>query len=242
MNVILLERIEKLGQMGDVVAVKPGYARNYLLPGKKAMRATKENMAYFETQRQQLEAENLKRRDEAAAVAEKLDGLKVSVIRSAGETGQLYGSVNARDIANAVTESGFTVSRNQVVLDKPVKMLGLFDFRVRLHPEVDSTVTVNVARSTEEAAEQEKLGRAILSVAAEEEEAERLAAAAAAEAMFEPEAAEQAEAVVAGIEEDPAEEEAPAHAAPADDSGPDADTAVSDTANADSDGADRKDA
>lgn len=242
MNVILLERIEKLGQMGDVVAVKPGYARNYLLPGKKAMRATKENMAYFETQRQQLEADNLKRRDEAASVAEKLDGLKVSVIRSAGETGQLYGSVNARDIANAVTEAGFTVSRNQLVLDRPVKMLGLFDFRVRLHPEVDSTVTVNVARSAEEAAEQEKLGRAILSVAAEEEEAERLAAAAAAEAMFEPEAAEQAEAVVSGIEEDPAEEDAPAHATAADDSAPDAGTAVSDTADADSNDADRKDA
>lgn len=242
MNVILLERIEKLGQMGDVVAVKPGYARNYLLPGKKAMRATKENMAYFDTQRQQLEADNLKRRDEAATVAEKLDGLKVSVIRSAGETGQLYGSVNARDIANAVTESGFTVSRNQVVLDRPVKMLGLFDFRVRLHPEVDSTVTVNVARSAEEAAEQEKLGRAILSVAAEEEEADRLAAAAAAEAMFEPEAAEQAEAVAAGIEEDPLEEDAPAHAMAADDTAPDTGNAESGPADADGDDTDRKDA
>lgn len=221
MNVILLERVESLGQMGDVVAVKPGFARNYLLPTKKAMRATKENMAYFDTQRQQLEADNLKRRDEAAAVAEKLNGLKVSVIRSAGETGQLYGSVNARDIANAVTESGFTVSRNQVVLDRPVKMLGLFDFRVRLHPEVDSTVTVNVARSVEEAAEQEKLGRAILSVAAEEEEADRVAAAAAAEAMFEPEAAEQAQAVVAGVDDDLTEEAAPAQSAEAPESGAD---------------------
>jgi large subunit ribosomal protein L9 len=208
--------------MGDVVAVKPGYARNYLLPTKKAMRATKENKAYFDTQRQQLEADNLKRRDEAAGVADKLNGLKVSVIRSAGETGQLYGSVNARDIANAVTEAGFTVSRNQVVLDRPVKTLGLFDLRVRLHPEVDSTVTVNVARSAEEAAEQEKLGRAILSVAAEEEEADRVAAAAAAEAMFEPEAAEQAQAVAAGIDEDLAEEEAPAQYAAAEETAPDA--------------------
>ncbi|MDH3702043.1 MAG: 50S ribosomal protein L9 [Alphaproteobacteria bacterium] len=221
MNVILLERIEKLGQMGDVVTVKPGYARNYLLPSKKAMRATKENLAYFNTQRQQLEADNLQRRDEAGSVAEKLNGLKVSVIRSAGETGQLYGSVNARDIANAVTEAGFTVSRNQVVLDRPVKTLGLFDFRVRLHPEVDSTVTVNVARSAEEAAEQEKLGRAILSVAAEEEEADRIAAAAAAEAMFEPEAAEQVQAVASGIEEDPAEAEAPVETAAAEDAAPD---------------------
>ncbi len=237
MNVILLERIERLGQMGDVVTVKPGYARNYLLPSKKAMRATKENLAYFDTQRQQLEADNLHRRDEAGAVAEKLNGLKVSVIRSAGETGQLYGSVNARDIANAVTEAGFSVSRNQVVLDRPVKMLGLFDFRVKLHPEVDSTVTVNVARSVEEAAEQEKLGRAILSVAAEEEEADRAAAAAAAEAMFEPEAAEQVQAVVSGIDEDPADETAPAQSTAAEDAAPD-----TDIADAETDEAEKKDA
>jgi len=204
MEVILLERIEKLGQMGDVVAVKPGYARNYLLPAKKAMRATKENLAVFETQRQQLEAENLKRRDEAQQVADKLDGLKVVIIRSAGESGQLYGSVNARDISDAVTEGGFTIQRNQVVLERPVKTLGLFDLRIRLHPEVDATVTANVARSDEEAAEQQRLGRAILSAEAEEAAQEAQAAEeaqAAAEAMFDPEAAEQAKEVAAGLDD-----------------------------------------
>ena len=159
------------------------------------------------------------------------------MIRSAGETGQLYGSVNARDIANAVTEAGFSVSRNQVVLDRPVKTLGLFDFRIKLHPEVDSAVTVNVARSIEEAAEQEKLGRAILSVAAEEEEAERAAAAAAAEAMFEPEAAEQVQAVVSGIDEEPADEPAPAQSMAAEDAAPD-----TDNADADKEDAEQKDA
>lgn len=195
MDVILLERIEKLGQMGDVVKVKPGYARNYLLPAKKALRATKEKLTYFETQRQHLEADNLKRRGEAEAVAGKLDGLKVVVVRSAGDSGQLYGSVNARDIADAVSAAGFTIGRSQVVIERPVKSLGLFDFRVRLHPEVSATVNVNVARSEEEAAEQERLGRAVLGLDAElqaEEEAERAAAAAEAEAMFEPEVAEKA--------------------------------------------------
>ncbi len=225
MEVILLERIEKLGQMGDVVAVKPGYARNYLLPARKAMRATKENLAVFETQRQQLEAENLKRRDEAQQVADKLDGLKVVIIRSAGESGQLYGSVNARDISDAVTEGGFTIQRNQVVLERPVKTLGLFDLRIRLHPEVDATVTANVARSDEEAAEQQRLGRAILSAEAEEAAQEAQAAEeaqAAAETMFDPEAAEQAKEVAAGLDEamdDGDSEEpatAPAEEAPAD--------------------------
>ncbi len=204
MEVILLERIEKLGQMGDVVAVKPGYARNYLLPARKAMRATKENLAVFETQRQQLEAENLKRRDEAQQVADRLDGLKVVIIRSAGESGQLYGSVNARDISDAVTEGGFTIQRNQVVLERPVKTLGLFDLRIRLHPEVDATVTANVARSDEEAAEQQRLGRAILSAEAEEAAQEAQAAEeaqAAAEAMFDPEAADQAKEVAAGLDD-----------------------------------------
>jgi len=163
MEIILLERIEKLGQMGDVVKVKGGFARNYLLPQKKALRATKNNLAYFDTQRQQLEAENLKHRDEAQTVAEKLDGLKIIIIRSAGESGQLYGSVNARDIAGAVTEAGFTIQRNQIILEKPVKTLGLFDLRVKLHPEVLATVTANVARSPEEATEQQRLGHAILS-------------------------------------------------------------------------------
>ena len=227
MEVILLERIEKLGQMGDVVAVKPGYARNYLLPAKKAMRATKENLAVFETQRQQLEAENLLRREEAQQVADKLDGLKVVIIRSAGESGQLYGSVNARDISDAVTEGGFTIQRNQVVLERPVKTLGLFDLRIRLHPEVDATVTANVARSEEEAAEQQRLGRAILSAEAEEAAQEAQAAEeaqAAAEAMFDPEAAEQAKEVAAGLDDalDEGDGEETA-TAPADETTPDAD-------------------
>jgi large subunit ribosomal protein L9 len=208
MEIILLERIEKLGQMGDVVKVKGGFARNYLLPQKKALRATKENLAYFETQRQHLEAENLKHRDEAQSVADKLDGLKIVVIRSAGDSGQLYGSVNARDIANAVTESGFSIQRSQVVLEKPVKALGLFDLRVRLHPEVSATVTANVARSSEEAAEQERLGHAILSTDMDEEEAEQADIAAAAEAIFEPEAVETAAAELAADESDATEETA----------------------------------
>jgi len=190
MDIILLERIEKLGQMGDVVKVKAGFARNYLLPQRKALRATKENLAFFETQRKHLEAENLKHRDEAQKVADKLNGLKVVVIRSAGEGGQLYGSVNARDIAVAVTEAGFSIARSQVVLERPVKSLGLFDLRVRLHPEVSATITTNVARSADEAVEQERLGRAIISGEAEERDEERLRAEA--EAMFEPEAAEAA--------------------------------------------------
>lgn len=221
MDVILLERIEKLGQMGDVVSVKPGYARNYLLPTKKALRATKENLAFFETQRQHLEADNLKRRGEAESVAKKLDGLKVVVVRSAGDSGQLYGSVNARDIADAVTEAGFRVARNQVVIERPVKTLGLFDFRVRLHPEVSATVNVNVARSPDEAAEQERLGRAVLGMEAElqaEEEAERAAAAAEAAALFEEEAAASAVATVA--EEESAEAEGAGESAAAEEAEP----------------------
>ncbi|HZB90826.1 MAG TPA: 50S ribosomal protein L9 [Stellaceae bacterium] len=155
-DVILLERVENLGQMGQVVKVRPGYARNYLLPQKKALRATKENLAYFEKQRAQLEAQNLARRSEAEQVAKKLDGVSVIVIRQAGESGQLYGSVTARDVADAVTEAGFTIGRGQVVLDKAIKTLGLHKQRVVLHPEVSVTVTVNVAQSAEEAEMQAK--------------------------------------------------------------------------------------
>jgi len=151
MEVILLERVEKLGQMGEVVKVKPGFARNYLLPQKKAMRATKDNMTYFEQRRTQLEATNLERRGEAQSVAGKLDGLTVVVIRQASETAQLYGSVSSRDIADAVVAAGFTIERRQVALDKPIKTVGLHPVRVVLHPEVTVTVTVNVARSAEEA-------------------------------------------------------------------------------------------
>jgi large subunit ribosomal protein L9 len=148
-DLILLERVEKLGQMGQVVKVKPGYARNYLLPQKKAMRATKENLAYFETQKAQLEATNLQRKSEAIVVSEKAEGTTVVLIRQSGESGQLYGSVAARDISDAVTKAGVTINRSQVVLDKPIKTLGLHRVRVMLHPEVGITVTVNVAQSEE---------------------------------------------------------------------------------------------
>lgn len=151
MEVILLERIEKLGQMGDVVKVKPGFARNFLLPQKKALRANKDNLAFFEKQRAQLEAINLKRRDEAQAVAAKMEGLKVLMVRQAGEGGQLYGSVSGRDVAEAVKAAGYTVLRNQVNLDNPIKTLGSYPVRVSLHPEVSVMVTVTVARSQEEA-------------------------------------------------------------------------------------------
>ena len=146
-DLILLERVEKLGQMGQVVKVKPGYARNYLLPQKKAMRATKDNLAYFQTQRAQLEANNLERKSEAGDIGTKLEGLSVVLIRQAGESGQLYGSVAARDIAEAVTAAGFTVDKRQIVLEHPIKTLGLHQVRVMLHPEIGVTVTANVAQS-----------------------------------------------------------------------------------------------
>ena len=155
-ELILLERVEKLGQMGQLVKVKPGFARNYLLPQKKALRATKENLAYFEGQRAQLEANNLQRKAEAAEVSGKLEGLTVVIVRQAGESGQLYGSVSARDIGDAVTEAGFTIEKRQVVLDRPIKNLGLHQLKVVLHPEVSVTVTANVAQSAEEAQMQAK--------------------------------------------------------------------------------------
>ncbi|WP_366556222.1 50S ribosomal protein L9 [Aquibaculum sediminis] len=186
MEVILLERIENLGQMGDVVRVKPGFARNYLLPQHKALRSNKENLAIFEQRRAQLEAENLKRRQEAEAVAKKIDGLSVVIIRQAGDSGQLYGSVASRDIAEAVTAAGTSINRNQVVLDRPIKMLGLHDLRLRLHPEVSVPVSINVARSETEAEMQAESGRYIsadeMIDAEEAAEAEALAAAEAAEA------------------------------------------------------------
>jgi large subunit ribosomal protein L9 len=173
-DVILLERVEKLGQMGQVVKVRPGYARNYLLPQKKALRATKENLAYFESQRAQLEANNLQRKSEATEIGGKLEGLRVVLIRQAGESGQLYGSVSARDIADAVTEAGFTIEKRQVVLDRPIKSLGLHPVRVALHAEVSVTVTTNVAQSAEEAEMQAK-GIDPLRAREEEEEAEAAA-------------------------------------------------------------------
>jgi large subunit ribosomal protein L9 len=162
MEIILLERIEKLGSMGDVVTVKPGFARNYLLPQKKALRATKENLAKFEQQRVQLEADNRERREEAQAVADRLDGLAFVVIRQASEGGQLYGSVSARDIAEAIGEAGFKIGRQQVQLDAPIKSLGLHGVRVPLHPEVSASVTLNVARTKEEAEIQQRQGRAVI--------------------------------------------------------------------------------
>ena len=170
MEVVLLERVEKLGQMGDVVSVKPGYGRNYLLPQGKALRATKANIAKFEAQRAQLEARNLELKAEAAAVAEKLDGQAFVLIRSASEMGALYGSVTTRDIAETATENGFSMDRRQVALDKPVKELGLHDVRVVLHPEVIATISINVARSTEEA-ELQATGKTIQEARAEEEAA-----------------------------------------------------------------------
>ncbi len=160
-EVILLERIERLGQMGEVVRVRPGFARNFLLPKKKALRATKANMAFFETQRVQLEAINLERKSDAEKAAAKIDGMSVIVVRQAGESGQLYGSVSSRDIADALGKGKVSVDRNQIVLNKPIKNLGLHSLRVRLHPEVSVQVTVNVARSTEEAETQAKTGQAV---------------------------------------------------------------------------------
>jgi large subunit ribosomal protein L9 len=154
MQVILLERIGRLGQMGDVVKVRAGFARNFLLPQGKALRATKENMSHFEKQRAQLEATNLERKQEAEAVAAKLGGLRFTVIRQAGDTGQLYGSVSTRDVADAVTAGGFTIDRVQILLDRPIKNLGLHEVRVSLHPEVEIKVVVNVARTEEEAGRQ----------------------------------------------------------------------------------------
>ena len=168
-ELILLQRVEKLGQMGDLVKVKPGYARNFLLPLKKAIRANKDNLARFETQRAQLEAQNIKRREEAERVAERVGSLSVVIVRQAGEAGGLYGSVSSRDISDACTAAGLSVGRSQVVLEHPIKSLGLTKVRVVLHPEVSIGVTVNVARSVEEAAKQAR-GEAV-GQAAEEDEA-----------------------------------------------------------------------
>ena len=153
-EVILMQRVDKLGQMGEVVKVRPGYARNFLLPQGKAIRANKDNLTRFEQDRAKLEAQNLKRREEAERVAERVQGLSVVIIRSAGESGNLYGSVSARDVAEACSEAGLSVSRQQVLLEQPIKSVGLSTVRVELHPEVVMPVTVNVARSPEEAERQ----------------------------------------------------------------------------------------
>ncbi|MEL6288796.1 MAG: 50S ribosomal protein L9 [Pseudomonadota bacterium] len=154
MDVILLERIAKLGQMGDIVTVKDGYARNYLLPQGKALRSNKANREVFERDRAQLEARNLEAKSEAQGVADKLNGESFVIIRQAGDTGQLYGSVSTRDIADAISENGFSILRRQVLLDRPIKALGLHEMNVQLHPEVEAEVTINVARSDDEAERQ----------------------------------------------------------------------------------------
>lgn len=154
MHVILLERVENLGQMGDVVKVRPGYARNFLLPQKKALRANDDNKKVFEAQKAELEARNLERKKEAEAAAAKIDGKSFVLIRQSSELGVLYGSVSTRDIADAASEAGVKIERSQVRLDKPLKSLGVFEVRVKLHPEVDVNINVNIARSEDEAERQ----------------------------------------------------------------------------------------
>jgi large subunit ribosomal protein L9 len=170
MQVVLLERVAKLGQMGEVVQVRDGYARNFLLPQGKALRATEANLQRFETERAQLEARNLEARSEAEKVAKRLDGQSFVVIRSASDGGALYGSVTTRDVADAATAGGFSLERRQVVLDQPIKELGLHPVSIVLHPEVEATINVNVARSQEEA-EIQATGKTIQELQAEAEAA-----------------------------------------------------------------------
>jgi len=208
MNLILLERVPKLGQMGDVVKVKPGFARNFLLPQKKALRATKDNIAYFESQRKVLEAQNLERRQDAEKVGTKIGDLKVILIRQASEALQLYGSVTSRDIADGAAAAGVKVERGQVELDRPIKLLGAHKIKVHLHPEVTIEITVVVARSPDEADFLAKGGTLVAETERAQLEAAEAAqrAAAQAAALFE---AKSAEAVEGEAAEAPAAEEAP---------------------------------
>ena len=185
MEVILLERVAKLGQMGDVVRVKDGFARNYLLRKGKALRATKENRSRFEHMKVELEARNLEQKKEAEKVARKLDGQSFTVLRQAAEGGQLYGSVSPRDLATLVTEAGFAVGRAQVALNAPIKTIGLHRVPISLHPEVEAMISVTVARNADEA---QRLARGEDITVAREEGEEAVAAAATEEAFFEPEA------------------------------------------------------
>jgi len=171
MEIILLERIEKLGTIGDVVNVKDGYARNYLLPNKKALRANDANRKVFEANRDRLEAENAARRDEAAKAGANVDGAEIVMIRASSNSGQLYGSVNVRDIADALKDKGFDINKSQIILERPIKTIGLFDVKVALHPEVHVMVKANVARSDDEAELQAK-GVDVLGQMAEEERSE----------------------------------------------------------------------
>ena len=194
MQIILLERVEKLGQMGDVVTVKPGYARNFLLPRGKALRANKANLEKFESEKAELVARNDKAKGEAMTLAASLDGVAVSIVRAASEMGQLFGSVNARDISAALVEAGHNIDRRQIVMDKAIKTLGLIDMRVNLHAEVSVNITLNIARSLEEAETQLASGKAVI----------------ASELLDEEDDAPQAEAVAedAPAEDAPAEEAA----------------------------------
>ncbi len=170
-QVILLERVEKLGKIGEIVNVKPGFARNFLLPQKKALRASKENIAYFEAQRKAIEAESAKRQKEAEKIAKKIEGIKVPLIRQASESGQLFGSVNSRDIASVISEvSKQEIAKNMVRLNHNIKTIGLISVEVILHPEVKAEVIVNVARSPEEAEIQDKTGRALIADTSNPEE------------------------------------------------------------------------
>ena len=197
MEIILLERVEKLGKLGDVVTVKPGYARNYLLPQGKALRASKANLEKFETERADRETRNASERDAAEKQAQNMAGLTVSLVRAASEMGQLFGSVSSRDIAAAVTEAGHALDKRQVIMDTAIKTLGLFPVRVTLHSEVNIDVTVNVARSLEEAEAQAKMGRAV--VASDEDDFDDEDDAAP-EAAVEEDAASDAEEASAGDE------------------------------------------
>ena len=192
MQIILLERVEKLGHMGDIVTVKPGYARNFLLPRGKALRANKANMARYEEDKAELVARNDQAKGEALALAKVLDGVAVSMVRAASEMGQLFGSVNARDISAALNEAGHAVDRRQIVMDKAIKTLGLIDMRVNLHAEVSVNVTLNIARSMEEAQTQLASGKAV--IASELQEEEDVVEAVAEEAPAEVEAEAEAEA------------------------------------------------
>ena len=174
MEVILLERIDKLGQMGDLVVVKPGFARNFLLPKKKAVTATKENKTQFENQRVQLEAQNLEQKTEAQKIGKKLEGQIIVMVRQAGDAGQLYGSVSARDVSNGINLAGFTLNREQIKLAGPIKSIGMHPVSVTLHPEVTISVTINVARSIEEAEIQESTGTSAITDESNERAVDKL--------------------------------------------------------------------
>ena len=202
MEVILLERVAKLGQMGDVVRVKDGFARNYLLPKGKALRATKENTSRFETMKVDLEARNLEQKGEAQKIAEKLDGQKFTVLRQAAEGGQLYGSVSPRDLADLVSEKGFAINRSQIALNTPIKAIGMHKVPISLHPEVEVSISVTVARNADEA---ERLARGEnITIARDDAEEAAEEAQAAAEAFFDPEARKSDEAEAPPAEGDTA--------------------------------------